>query len=411
MDISKIILSDPVNRWIFSNAKKEVYLIGGYIRDLIRGNISKDKDFVLKGDVERLARRAANKFKGTFIVLKKNQTYRIVLKDRQCIDFTNLAGNIQKDLSRRDFTVNALAWSPDTGIVDRTGGKGDIADGIIRVINPRNLADDPLRVLRAYRLSAQSGFKIEAKTKKYLSDYSPGLKKVAPERITEELFKLINTEKAYFYLKMCLKHNVLCEIINIKSSLISNNLKLIEGFERFFMKIKTRRKSNYGKNRILLMLNENMSQGLKRQGLVRLALLLFDATAMFQKNYSHRLRCSGITQKKIRDIHNGLKLIKGRITRNKLFLIFNASGVSVCETALILSSIKTENRGIFINMADEFIKIKNKDILSGNEIQKILNIEPGRLVGSIKDAIQERQFKGYIKNRKEARDWILSNLT
>jgi tRNA nucleotidyltransferase/poly(A) polymerase len=411
MDISKIILSDPVNGWIFANAKKEVYLVGGYIRDLIRGNISKDKDFILKGDVEGLARRAADKFRGTFIVLKQNQTYRIVLKNRQCIDFTNLAGKIHKDLRRRDFTVNALAWSPDTGIVDETGGKGDIADGIIRVINPWNLADDPLRVLRAYRLSAQTGFKIEAKTKKYLSDYSPGLKKVAPERITEELFKLINTEKAHFYLKMSLKHNVLCEIIDSNPSIINNNLKLIEGFERFLMKIKAGRKSNYGKNRILLMLNDNMSQGLKRQGLVRLALLLFDATAMFQKKYGHRLRCSSITQKKIRDIHNGLKLIKGRITRNKLFLIFNASGVSVFETALILSSIKTGNRGKFVNMADEFMKIKNEDILSGYEIQKILNIEPGRLVGSIKDAIQERQFKGFIKNRKQARDWILSNLT
>ena len=175
------------------------------------------------------------------------------------------------------------------------------------------------------------------------------------------------------------------------------------------MKIKAGRKSNYGKSRILL--NENMSQGLKRQGLVRLALLLFDATAMFQINYSHRLRCSRITQKKIRDIHNGLKLIKGRITRNKLFLIFSASGVSVCETALILSSIKIGNGGKFIKSADEFMKIKNKDILNGNEIQKILNIEPGMLVGSIKDSIRERQFKGFIKNRKEARDWILSNLT
>ncbi len=132
---------------------------------------------------------------------------------------------------------------------------------------------------------------------------------------------------------------------------------------------------------------------------------------MFQKKYGHRLRCSSITQKKIRDIHNGLKLIKGRITRNKLFLIFNASGVSVFETALILSSIKAGNRGKFVNMADEFMKIKNEDILSGYEIQKILNIEPGRLVGSLKDSIQERQFKGFIKNRKQARDWILSNLT
>ncbi len=88
MDISKTILSDPINKWVFFNAKKEAFLVGGYVRDLLRGHISKDKDFVLgfaygeKNAVENIAIETAKKFNGTFIILNPKKTYRVVLKHK-----------------------------------------------------------------------------------------------------------------------------------------------------------------------------------------------------------------------------------------------------------------------------------------------------------------------------------------
>lgn len=83
MKISAAILSDPVNKWIFSTAGPQVFLVGGYIRDMLRGIISKDKDFILPGSAENIARETACKFSGTFVTLKPEMTYRVVLKTKK----------------------------------------------------------------------------------------------------------------------------------------------------------------------------------------------------------------------------------------------------------------------------------------------------------------------------------------
>ena len=112
MKIEKKILSDPVNKWFFNHTKKDAYLVGGYVRDILRGQISKDKDFVLRKNAEGVARKAAKKFKGTFIALHKKQTFRVALENRRFLDFTHFSNGIIDNLLERDFTLNARAWSP-----------------------------------------------------------------------------------------------------------------------------------------------------------------------------------------------------------------------------------------------------------------------------------------------------------
>lgn len=412
MDISKTILSDPINKWVFFNAKTEVFLVGGYVRDLLRGHISKDKDFVLgvacgeKNAVESIAIGAAKKFNGTSITLKPQQTFRVVLKKtKEVLDFSCLNLSINNDLKERDFTINAIAWSPETGIIDPFGGRKDLNNHIVKTVRIKNLTEDYLRVIRAYRIAAELGFKIENHIRKYLKRYSKGLATVAPERITEESFKILSNDNPVKYLVECYKDKVLEKILmprNVNS--LSKNIKFLRNFDSFF-KTQSFLKSPEGK-RITAYLKEEISQGLNRLGLIRLALLLKDGSIL-----NSRLRVSNNINKAIRDIHNGYKEAVKKNSNEELYKIFNAAGNRVFETAIILSFIKGKNiKGVF-KKADEFLKIKNKILLNGNDVQKILNIKPGTNIGKILSTLKEQHFKGLIKTKAEARRWLVLNFT
>ncbi len=416
MNISDKILSDPVNNWVFANSKNATYLVGGYVRDLIRNRRSRDKDFVIKQNAGEIARRTARKFKGTFIELQKNHTFRVAMNRRRFIDFTYLTLGIMDNLIERDFTVNAIAWSPQSGIVAPPDYLDDIRNKVIRVVRSENLIDDPLRVLRAYRLSAQLDFDIEKNTRKQLTKHVQGVAKVSPERITEELFKILNFNNSSYYLKLSLEDNVLSRIIPLTTDNISINLALIRRLDDFVNKI--------SKLRVQRNLCETMfymvSQNLTRTGLIRLFLLTRcnDNQSDSEHNILYLLNT------KFRLLNISTKIKKGlfhlwiadqlpfrRITDKDLFQIFLRSGSNVLESATIKTIMKSKIHYRFINRAKEFLQYKREPLLSGHDIKGILNIKSGEKIGEIKDRILEQQFLGIINNRMEAVRWIISNLT
>ncbi len=410
MDISKKIITDPINKWVFTNAETEVFLVGGYIRDVLKGHISNDRDYVLKDNIKEIAINTAKNFDGTFIELKKNKTYRIVLKSRHFIDFTYLTSNIYEDLSQRDFTINAIAWSPHTGIIEPFDNIKDLKNQRVRIIKAKNLKADPLRILRAYRFSAQLKFTIDTKTRKYLQKFSSGLLKVAPERITEELLKILNNANASEYLKLCLQDNVLNKIIKIQKDKLKENILLIKKFDDFLqmlVKINTVTSNNI---KIMRLLNNEISQGLTKAGLIRLSLLLLNFSSINGLEMRY-LRLSRRIVNSIENIQKAYTMAVGIITQKKLFNIYKLTENNIFEITLILCMIKPSSKKRFLKRAEDFIKIKKRDLLSGYEIQNMLNTQPGRLIGYIKSAIFEKQFYGIIKNKKEARSWIISNFT
>lgn len=409
MDISKKILSDPINRWVFKSAQKlntEAFLVGGYVRDLLRGYISKEKDFALRDNVKYIAIETAKRFNGTFIVLKPQKTFRVVLKNKEIIDFSLFKHSIEDDLNRRDFTVNAIAWSPETGVIDPFEGKEDIKKHIIKAVRIKNLIDDPLRILRAYRIASELGFRIEKHTRGYLRRYSKNLTKVASERITEEIFELLSNEHGISYLNKCYKDMVLNKIFFPHGKRIdsfSKNIKLLNRFDSF-LKIQLRKINE--RKKISIFLKEEISQGLKRLGLIRLALLAKDISIS-----DSRLRVSNNINKAIRDIHNAMEISTGKISDNELYNIFNAANERVFETAIILSFIKKKDIKEIFKRVNEYTRIKNTILLNGSDIQRILKIKPGIKIGKILKALHEQQFKGLIKTRAQAKDWLLSNFT
>ena len=154
----------------FSSRKEQVYLVGGYLRDLLLGKISSDVDFVVVGNVPSFAKTLADGRGYSFFVLDKIQgTSRVVVKEKETVrtvDFAALRGKtITDDLLLRDFTINAMAFdiqafiekrkvSFPEDLIDPVGGWTDLNKGIIQVVSNAAFMDDPVRLLRAFRFSS-----------------------------------------------------------------------------------------------------------------------------------------------------------------------------------------------------------------------------------------------------------------
>lgn len=192
----------------------EIYLVGGFVRDLAQGKTSPklDMDFIMEGEkffpfIEKLAVL----LQGTLIVLdKENQVYRIVLKvkeQQQFFDFTPLRGKtLRGDLEKRDFTINSMALRLEDylkhgesreKILDPLKGLSDLKRGIIRRVSPEAFMDDPQRLLRGIRFCAQLNFRLEEGTKREAKKNSHLIKGIAGERIREELWKIMEVDHSY----------------------------------------------------------------------------------------------------------------------------------------------------------------------------------------------------------------------
>lgn len=407
MDIKGTILADPVNRWIFSTYKNDSYLVGGYLRDLLRGHVSADKDFVIKGNVERVAKDAAGEFNGTLIPLKIDQTYRVALKNKVFLDFTRIAETIEKDVSERDFTVNAIAWSPDTGIIDRAGGVDDIKKQRIKAVKEENIIQDPLRILRAYRLSAQLGFTVERDTRSVLKRYAAHLNTASAERVTDEVYKLLNCNITHNYLMLCCLDNVLYEVTGLAPRILRRNLEFINQFEFNLNKIVSVKRDSQLKDRLFKQLHADISQSLSGSGLIKLSLLLYGARV----NSDIALKMSNIIRTCLESLHSVFNPVNERITAGRLYDILKTTKGCEYEAVILISLIHNKSVDKYLNRADEYLEIKRAPALSGNEIMDLIKLSPGQKLGELKEEIQRRQFIGNIRNRAEARKWIIANLT
>ena len=183
----------------------EAYAVGGCVRDSYLGYEPHDWDITTNarpGEVKSLFRRTVDigMQHGTVKVMMGREgievtTYRIDGKydDSRHPNEVTFTADLREDLRRRDFTVNAMAYSEKTGLVDLFGGVDDLKAGVIRAVGnaEERFSEDALRMLRALRFSARFGYEIEEDTKQAIAKLAPTLSKISAERIREELEKLI----------------------------------------------------------------------------------------------------------------------------------------------------------------------------------------------------------------------------
>lgn len=186
-------------------AGHEAYLVGGCVRDTLLGRTPNDYDITTSAmpeEVKALFDRTIDTGikHGTVTVLLGGKdfevtTFRIDGKyaDNRHPESVTFTRSLREDLLRRDFTVNAFAYSPQTGLIDCFDGLRDLKEGVIRAVGDpdKRFEEDALRILRAVRFSAQLGFGIEPGTRKACQRQAWRLENVSMERIRDELLKMI----------------------------------------------------------------------------------------------------------------------------------------------------------------------------------------------------------------------------
>ena len=208
--------------------------MGGYLRDSLAGMATRDIDVAVPGDFLRLAQVLAASMRGSYVPLgvslgQDHRTGRVVLPridgTRWTIDLTGLPGSIPEsiyqDLARRDFTVDAMAlpldkWeSPDwqAALLDPYGGRHDLSHGVLKALGPGVFQDDPVRLMRAVRLSASMGLEIEAGTARTIAGQAHLISAVAGERVRDELLAILALDGAKVHLEMLDELGLLCCII------------------------------------------------------------------------------------------------------------------------------------------------------------------------------------------------------
>jgi len=198
-------------RGFLAERSVEGYLVGGYVRDQILGRDTLDLDLVVRADALVLAREAANRLGGAFVVLdEERQTGRVVLRDeekRYYVDFATMrGGGVLVDLGGRDFTVNAMAIylfdaASRPEILDPFEGQRDLERGVLRAVSDSIFQDDGIRLMRAVRLAAELRLKVEADTEQAMIRDAHLIAEVSAERVRDELCRILALRGAENHLR------------------------------------------------------------------------------------------------------------------------------------------------------------------------------------------------------------------
>ncbi len=193
------------------------FAVGGCVRDSILGREPADWDFTTSALPEEIEKafsdcRTLNFGKqfGTIGIILDNEQYEVTTyrldgeySDARHPDAVSFSSSLRDDLSRRDFTVNAMAYNDTDGLIDYYDGQKDLHYGVIRCVGvaTNRFAEDALRILRALRFASTLGFSIESSTSAAILSGRKMLSAIASERITDELLKLLCGEKVDFVLR------------------------------------------------------------------------------------------------------------------------------------------------------------------------------------------------------------------
>lgn len=212
--LTKITVPDAVSGIIRQLAKAgfEAFAVGGCVRDALLGKTPKDWDVATNatpGEIQRVFPKSVyeNRF-GTVGVWQDRNLYEVTTYrtegaygDSRHPDEVRFVTRLEDDLSRRDFTVNAMALKlPDKGpvdIIDPYGGRKDLRDRLVRAVGDpdERFSEDALRLMRAVRFAAQLEFSIDPATRKAITKHADRLKSVSGERIRDELMKIMTAEE------------------------------------------------------------------------------------------------------------------------------------------------------------------------------------------------------------------------
>lgn len=452
-------LDHPVFRAVADAAnasKTEAYVVGGYVRDLVLKRPSKDIDFVSVGSGIGLARKVAeilgpgikvNYYSnfGTAQIRYKDMDVEFVGARKESYNKDSRKpvvedGTLEDDLKRRDFTINTLAISLNRenfgALIDLHDGMGDIRKKMIRtpVDAMITFSDDPLRMLRAVRFAAQLNFDIEPDTYGAIVQQAARLKIVSQERITDELNKIIACDVPSYGFKLLFHSGLLKQFFP--------ELVALHGVEYVGNRA---HKDNFFHT---LQVLDNVAK-VSNDLWLRWAAILHDIAKPATKRYhkEHGWTFHGHEDKGARMVPGIFRRLKLPMNENMLKvqklvrlhlrpiplarevtdsairrLLFDAGDdiedlMILCRADITSKNMEKVSRFLknFDLVERRMAEVEQKDHIrnfqppvSGDEIMRMFNIPPGRVIGELKEEVKEAILDGRIKNdRDEAMELLL----
>jgi tRNA nucleotidyltransferase (CCA-adding enzyme) len=377
----------------------DIYLVGGAVRDALlkRKREYLDLDFVLPQNAVETARNIAQKYQAGFVILdKERQIARVVFKIGT-LDFAQQEGStLEKDLKRRDFTINAIAYDiHHQKIIDPLGGLLDLEKQVIKMVSPANLEDDPLRLLRAYRQAAQLNFKIDPETKLTIKELSPLIKKVAAERVQTELNYLLKSATETPWLIKAGKNGLLNPWLKNATFDRLEQLTNIDHSAQYFIE----------KYDQLQQLNQAQSSW---YGLAKLAHLVSNDPAIAEEELINLK----YPRADIRVVNTILKYLPKfqanncpMSLRQQYFFFLDTQKVLPILAVLLKALDVAES--IINPFMDRYFNPHDPvahpiPLMNGNDLIKGLNIQPSPLIGELLTEIAVAQIENKIKTKEDA---------
>lgn len=436
------------------------YIVGGFVRDYFLGKTSCDCDVVLdKKDLKKFIEKLASEINATFVPLHDDfEIYRIVMEDKiHYFDFAKIEGkDILEDLSRRDYTINAIGYDINKNeLIDPYNGINDIKTRIIKVIKEKNIVDDPLRIMRAFRFSAMLGFQIDDETFNIIKKHHSLINIPAKERLVYELMKMFSGENVK---EVLLKMDE-CDLINdifpyfeeIKKippnthhhlSLFNHLLESVRQIEIEFEKqtdeVKTYLKEDFGVSTRLAYLK--LSAFLHDYG--KPSTWTIEPNTKRHRFIGHDLKGAEMIKPVLRDLKFSNKqvsyisnMLKYHIYPSQLasnpdvtdkaklrfynkmkdevidvILLANADRNSALGKAITKEMINQNRKGLK-ELLDGYFKERNRlkdmpPLLNGYEIMQILNIGESKELGDIVKELCQAQIEKTVNNKNQAIEFI-----
>jgi len=464
------ILNNRLSEWIFESKafdNKSIYLVGGCVRDILLKRHSQDIDLACF-NARQFANELAKEKKAVCVVMdKKPQVpcFRLVNKKspQNYIDITEIRDDtIESDLKKRDFTINSMAIPLTSGllktenIIDVVNGKEDLEKKVIRQIREDTFIDDPLRMLRAFRFSAQLGFSIDPDTIKSIQLNAEKIKTISAERILFELKLLLRHPDVYEHIEKMDQTGLLSmlfpEIEDLRqcqqnafhhTHVWGHSLEALKAYENLLFELHDHFITTSNKVSSFLNQNDNMA-------IIKLACLFHDiAKPDTQKIDDETSRITfynhdKLGKKQIEKLCDRLKLPKKnsvflctlvdehlhirdllkKKTRNKTVLknIRKIGETIVAVTILSIADNKAscgiqstpESKKEYFEKAIKFIEsyyndiqpvICRKNLITGKDLIKC-GIQPGPEMGKILNLVREAQDEGIISSHTQAIEMV-----
>jgi len=452
MDLNQVreeIRNDPMLSQLSGLTKKKkipLFLVGGYLRDILLGVRAKDYDFALAKDGSSFIETIEEALHLRFFKVGKEETgtttYRII-KESMSIDLTFLQGEtIEEDLGRRDFTINAVAFSlQDETFHWAEGALEDIEKKLIRTVSDRSVDLDPLRMLRAVRyFCTLQGFVIDKELREEISLKKEKIFNLPAERIRTEMDQILLSPQPAVGISSLYEFNLLLslfpELKGLRSlcqdehhhlDALSHTLLIVEKISwAFEWAARNRRKILLNQEGRLSLYYAALFHDIGKQDTYskdekgRVHFYYHEALSVqAAERIMERLRFSNLMRDKILHLvksHMRILNLSRETKETALRRLVNQVGDETLSLVLLSLADKEASRGILSVQNDEVVEthcvrilelFREKDIVhppplvTGHDVMA-LGYSPGPRVGQILSFIRHKQVEGEIKNREEA---------